>query len=96
MRCSLESCVYCRYSRQGSTCSAPRRRAAATLREPGDDFAWVNQVWRSKCSEGDLNIYKCKMAIVDGNLVLCLPACKMALKAIDCPECQYRSCMAFG
>ena len=36
------------------------------------------------------------MAIVDGNLVLCLPACKMALKAKDCPECQYCSCMALA
>ena len=41
-------------------------------------------------------MYKGKMAIVDGNLVLCLPACKMALKAIGCPECQYRSCMALA
>lgn len=36
------------------------------------------------------------MAIVDGNLVLCLPACKMALKAKGCPECQYCSCMALA
>mgnify|MGYP001248287572 FL=1 len=36
------------------------------------------------------------MAIVDGNLVLCLPACTMALKAKGCPECQYRSCMALA
>ena len=36
------------------------------------------------------------MAIVDGNLVLCLPACKMALKAKDCPECHYCSCMALA
>ena len=36
------------------------------------------------------------MAIIDGNLVLCLPACKMALKARGCPECQYRSCMALA
>ena len=36
------------------------------------------------------------MAIVDGNLVLCLPACKMALKDQGCPECQYRSCMALA
>ena len=36
------------------------------------------------------------MAIVDENLVLCLPPCKMALKAQGCPECQYRSCMALA
>ena len=36
------------------------------------------------------------MAIVDGNLVLCLPACTMALKAKGCPECQYCSCMALA
>ena len=32
------------------------------------------------------------MAIVGGNLVLCLPACTMALKAKGVLECQYRSC----
>ena len=36
------------------------------------------------------------MAIIDGNLVLCLPACKMALKARGCPECQYQSCMGLA
>ena len=41
-------------------------------------------------------VNKGKMAIVDGNLVLCLPACKMALKARGCPQCQYRSCCALA
>ena len=37
-----------------------------------------------------------KMAVIAGNLVLCLPGCQMALKAWGCPECQYHSCMALA
>ena len=36
------------------------------------------------------------MAIVGGNLYLCLPACNMALKAKGVPECQYQSCCALA
>ena len=32
------------------------------------------------------------MAIVNGNLYLSLPACKMAQKARKCSKCQYESC----
>ena len=37
-----------------------------------------------------------RSAIIDGNLVLCLPACAMALKARGSPQCQYCSCMALA
>ena len=55
---SLESCACSRSYLQASTCSAPRRRAAAKERESGYDLAWVNQVLRCTGSRGDLDVDK--------------------------------------
>ena len=105
MRGSLECCACSRSCLQDSTCSTPHRRAAAKERESGYDPAWAILVLRSKGSGGGsqcrqrqsaFGAARSAMAIVDGNLVLCLPACAMALKAKGCPECQYCSCMALA